>query len=74
MKVLRSAVRPVVTLLLVIAIIALAFLWTLGIAPNDVPSSLLFLLDLPSGAAAGPNIPSPFSLFDVPHRNGVQFC
>jgi len=27
----------VVTLLLVIAIIALAFLWTLGIAPNEVP-------------------------------------
>lgn len=37
MKVLRSAVRPVVTLLLVVAIIVLAFLWTLGIAPNEVP-------------------------------------
>ncbi len=37
MKALRSAVRPVVTLLLVVAIIALAFLWTLGIAPNEVP-------------------------------------
>jgi len=37
LKTLRSAVRPVVTLLLVIAIIALAFLWTLGIAPNEVP-------------------------------------
>lgn len=37
MKTLRSAVRPVVTLLLVISIVVFAFLWIMGWAPNEVP-------------------------------------
>lgn len=49
MRMLRAAVRPVVTLLLVITIIVLATLWTLGRAPNEVPGWFVSAVSLVLG-------------------------